>query len=82
MAKVLKGTVVSNGMQKTAVVEVVEKRPHKLYKKLIKHSKKYKVDVGDASVALGDVVRIVEVKPISKDKRFKLQEIVTLGVNK
>ena len=82
MAKVLKGTVTSNSMQRTAVVEVVEKRPHKMYRKLIKHSKKYKVDIADATVGIGDIVRIVEIRPISKDKHFKLLDVVTMGGNK
>lgn len=82
MAKVLKGLVVSTGMPQTVVVEVVEKRPHKLYRKLIKHSKKYKVDTAGVVAVVGDTVRIVETRPLSKDKHFKLAEVVTIGGEK
>jgi small subunit ribosomal protein S17 len=72
MAKTLKGTVVSVKMHNTAVVEVSWKAPHPIYKKLLKRSKKHKVDTTGYEVKLGDVVKIVETKPISKDKHFKL----------
>lgn len=73
MAKTLKGTVVATKMQNTAVVEVSWKAPHPLYKKLLKRSKKHKVDTTGFEVKVGDVVTIVETKPISKDKHFKLE---------
>ncbi len=76
MAKILTGTVVSTSMQNTVVVEVSRRTPHPMYKKLIAHSKKFKVDSAGQSVNIGDQVRIVETKPISKDKHFKLQEIL------
>lgn len=72
MAKILTGTVVSNTMQNTAVVEVIRRTPHPLYKKLLKRSKKYKVDTNGQAVKVGDRVRIMETKPISKDKHFML----------
>lgn len=75
MKKVFEGIVVSQKMQKTVVVEVLRKRPHPLYKKLMAVSKKYKVDVSDFSVALGDRVKIAEVRPISKDKHFTIVEV-------
>jgi len=76
MAKVLTGKVVSTKMQGTAVVEVSNRVPHKLYKKLLKRSKKYKVAIDGQEVAVGMRVRIVETKPMSKDKYFKVQEIL------
>lgn len=76
MAKTLKGIVQSIGMQNTAVVEVFRKTPHPLYKKLLTRSKKYKVETEGKEVAVGDTVLITETKPLSKDKYFKLQEVV------
>jgi small subunit ribosomal protein S17 len=72
MAKTLNGTVVSTKMQNTVVVEVSWKKPHPLYKKLLKRSKKFKVDSNGQTVNVGDKVTIVETKPIAKDKHFKL----------
>ena len=74
MAKVLRGKVVSIKMQDTVVVEVTRHVPHKLYKKLLKRSKKYKVDSKGKTVAVGDSVRIAEIKPMSKDKYFTIVE--------
>lgn len=77
MAKTLNGVVVSTAMNKTAVVEVSFKVPHKLYKKLLTRSKKYKVDMTNTQVNVGDYVRIEETKPVSKDKYFKVQSVIT-----
>lgn len=74
MAKVLRGKVVSVKMHDTVVVEVVRHIPHKLYKKLLTRDKKYKVDSKGKTVNLGDTVRIVGTKPLSKDKHFILVE--------
>jgi small subunit ribosomal protein S17 len=74
MAKILRGTVVSTKMKDTAVVEVVRFVPHPLYKKLLKRSKKYKVALGSQPVTVGQMVKIVETKPIAKDKYFKILE--------
>lgn len=59
-------------MKETAVVEVTRIRPHPLYRKLLKRSKKYKVDTVGKEVALGQTVKIVETKPLSKEKHFKI----------
>lgn len=72
MAKIFTGKVVSIKMQNTVVVEVSRRKPHPLYKKLMLRGKKYKVDITGQSVAIGDTVRIIETKPISRDKHFKL----------
>ena len=75
MSKVLVGKVVSTKMQGTVLVEVIRRTPHKLYKKLLKRSKKYKVDPNGLEPVLGNTVKIEETKPVSKDKHFKLVEI-------
>lgn len=75
MSKVLVGKVVSLNMQGTVLVEVVRRTPHKLYKKLLKRSKKYKVDLNGFEPVVGNTVKIQETKPLAKDKHFKLIEI-------
>jgi len=79
MSKVLTGKIISVKMQNTAIVEVVRRTPHKLYGKLLKRSKKYKVDTKGHEIVAGSTVKIEETKPMSKDKHFKIQEIVTEG---
>lgn len=74
--KTLEGIVISNLMQKTVIVEVSRVSRHKLYKKIIKRSKKYKVDTSNFEAKLGDKVKISETKPISKEKNFKVTEII------
>jgi small subunit ribosomal protein S17 len=75
MSKVLVGKVVSVKMQGTVLVEVVRRTPHKLYKKLMRRSKKYKVDPNGFEPVVGHTVKIEETQPVSKDKHFKLIEI-------
>jgi small subunit ribosomal protein S17 len=77
MAKTLNGIVTSTLMKNTIVVEVSFKVPHKLYKKLLTRSKKYKVELDTQEVTVGDRVEIIETKPYSKDKYFKLSKIIT-----
>lgn len=74
--KTLQGKIVSLKMNRTAVVEVVKTTSHPLYKKVLKRSKKYKADTGDLSLALGQNVKIVETRPISKNKFFKVMEVI------
>jgi small subunit ribosomal protein S17 len=76
MNKTFIGKVVSVAMTNTVVVEVFRKTPHKLYKKLITRSKRYKVDPVDNKVAKGDMVKIEETRPHSKSKYFKISEVV------
>ena len=73
---VLTGKVVSDKMDKTIVVAIVEKRLHGLYKKYVKATKKVKAhdELNDAHE--GDTVRVVESRPVSKEKRWRLLEIV------
>ena len=77
--KALKGIVVSTKMQNPIVVEVTRRTPHPLYKKLMKRSKKYKVDSNNITAKVGDSVAIEEIKPLSKDKHFKLVKIEKEG---
>ncbi|MBK1882831.1 30S ribosomal protein S17 [Luteolibacter pohnpeiensis] len=71
------GVVVSNKMEKTIVVEHVARVPHPKFNKIVKRSKKYYVHDEDAKAAIGDRVRIIETKPLSKLKRWALEEILS-----
>lgn len=75
----LQGTVVSNKMEKTIVVETETYRAHPIYKKRVSVRKKYKVDDRNNTANVGDVVIFEECRPISHDKRFRLVEIVKKG---
>ena len=70
------GQVVSTKMAKTIVVEVSRRVPHPLYKRIIGKQKKFYAHDEENSAKLGDVVRIVECRPLSKLKRWRLAEIV------
>ena len=70
------GTVVSDRMDKTIVVAVVDKYKHPLYKKTISKTKKYKVHDENNECGIGDFVRIIETRHYSKDKYFRLAEII------
>jgi len=70
------GTVVSDKMQKTVVVAIQQRVPHPTYGKMITRTKHFKAhDEQNASKA-GDVVRIMETRPLSKDKRWRVVEIL------
>ena len=70
------GQVVSTAMQKTIVVEVSRRVPHPLYKRIIGKRKKFYAHDEEGTAKNGDVVRIVECRPLSKLKRWRLAEIV------
>jgi small subunit ribosomal protein S17 len=70
------GEVVSTKMQKTIVVEVSRRVPHPLYKRIIGKRKKFYVHDEAASARTGDIVRIVECRPLSKLKRWQLAEVI------
>ncbi|WFB35307.1 30S ribosomal protein S17 [Kiritimatiellota bacterium B12222] len=70
------GTVVSSKMNKTIVVSVERRKAHKLYGKIIKLSKKYYVHDENCEAQEGDFVRILETRPISKMKSWRLAEVV------
>lgn len=74
--KVFVGQVVSDKMDKTVVVSVTTKTLHPLYKKYVKRSKKFKAHDEQNECRIGDTVKIIESRPISKDKCWRLVEIV------
>jgi 30S ribosomal protein S17 len=70
------GLVTSDKMDKTIVVKVAAKKLHRLYKKYVLSSKKYKAHDEQNTAHVGDTVRIVENRPISKEKCWRLAEII------
>ncbi len=70
------GVVTRTKMQKTIVVEVSRRVPHPLYKRIITRRSKFLVHDEEGKAHTGDMVRIVETRPVSKHKRWRLQEIV------
>ena len=78
--KVQIGKVVSDKMDKTIVVAVETYKKHPLYGKRIKYTKKFKAHDEQNEAKIGDIVRIMETRPLSKDKRFRLVRIVEEAV--
>src|SRR5215831_17973142 len=74
------GNVVSNKMAKTIVVEVTRRVPHPVYKRIIRKRKKFYAHDEKGLAQVGDVVRIVECRPMSKLKRWTLGEVVRKAV--
>lgn len=74
--KILEGIVVSDKMNKTIVVQVDRFFFHPLYKKRVKKRKKYKVDDPKEKAKVGDRVKIIETRPLSKEKYFRLLEVI------
>ena len=72
----LKGTIVSNKMRKTAVVRVDRLKKHPKYNKYYRVSTRFKVHVEDGDYRVGDQVVMQETRPISKEKRWKIVELV------
>ncbi len=70
------GVVTSNKMDKTIVISIVERVKHPLYKKIVSRTKKLKAHDENNECAIGDVVRVQETRPLSKDKCWRLVEIV------
>ena len=70
------GKVVSDKMDKTIVVAVENRVPHPLYKKIIKRTYKLKAHDENNDCGIGDRVRVMETRPMSKDKRWRLVEII------
>ena len=75
--KDLKGTVISTKMDKTVVVAVETTKHHPLYKKTIKRAVKYKAHDANNECGQGDIVRIIETRPLSREKRWRVAEIIT-----
>jgi len=70
------GTVISNKMDKTVVVVVERLGRHPLYKKVVKTRKKFKAHDADNACQIGDVVRLVESRPLSKEKHWAVEDIL------
>lgn len=78
--KVQIGKVVSDKMDKTIVVAVETYKKHDLYHKRIKYTKKFKAHDEENTAKVGDVVKIMETRPLSKDKRWRLVEVVEKAI--
>lgn len=78
--KVQIGKVVSDKMDKTIVVAVETYKKHNLYHKRIKYTKKFKAHDENNDAQIGDTVKIMETRPLSKDKTWRLVEIVEKAV--
>ncbi len=70
------GKVVSNKMDKTIVVAIEDHIKHPLYKKIVKRTYKLKAHDENNECSIGDTVRVMETRPLSKDKRWRLVEVV------
>mgnify|MGYP000839156605 FL=1 len=70
------GKVVSDKMDKTVVVAVIDNVRHPLYKKIVKRTVKFKAHDEQNACGIGDTVMIMETRPISKDKRWRVVEII------
>jgi small subunit ribosomal protein S17 len=73
------GVVVSNKMQKTVVVAVETFKRHRIYKKILRQTRRFKVHDENNACALGDIVRIVETRPLSREKRWRVAEVLVRG---
>ena len=78
--KVYQGRVVSDKMDKTITVAVETKKNHPIYGKRMNYSKKYKVHDENNAAKVGDIVRIMETRPLSATKRFRLLEVIEEAV--
>lgn len=75
MQKMLKGIVVSDKMKGTVVVEVTNRVPHPLYKKLMKRSKRFKAGLNGFAVVVGQEVTVAQTRPAGSGKYFKIVEL-------
>ncbi len=71
-----RGVVVSDGMEKTITVRIDTKKPHRLYGKTMLRSKKLAVHDEKSEAHVGDMVRVIETRPLSKNKRWRLVEVI------
>ena len=74
------GSVISSKMAKTIVVEVIRRVPHPLYKRIISKRRKFYAHDETGEAKVGDVVRIIECRPLSKLKRWQLKEVLRKAV--
>ena len=82
LRKVMVGTVVSDKMDKTVVVAVTRSEKHSKYKKILKRTYKLKAHDEENKCQTGDKVKVMETRPLSKDKRWRIVEIVEKAVIK
>jgi len=74
--KLRDGIVISDKMEKTVVVLVQEMKPHRLYKKVVRHTRRFKAHDESNECRVGDRVRIAETRPLSKEKRWRVAVIL------
>lgn len=74
--KVLRGVVVSNKMDKTGVIEITRKVPHPLYKKVVTKTTRFKFHDENNECSIGDTIEVMETRPLSKDKYFRLVRVI------
>jgi small subunit ribosomal protein S17 len=74
--KVRVGRVVSDKMDKTVVVQITDRKSHPLYKKVLQRRVRFKAHDESNECKVGDLVRIMETRPLSKDKRWRIVEVV------
>ncbi len=79
LEKLQVGTVVSNKMDKTVVVRIDRYKRHRLYGKTLRETRRYKAHDEKNECHLGDIVRISETRPLSREKRWRVVEIITRG---
>lgn len=77
--KTFSGKVVSDKMTKTVVVEIERLVRHPIYKKTLKRTARIKADIGDLTPKVGQIVKIEQSKPISRDKHFRVIQIIQKG---
>ena len=82
LRKVMVGTVTSNKMDKTIVVSVATNVKHPMYSKIVKRTYKLKAHDENNECQIGDKVKVMETRPLSKDKRWRLVEVVEKAVIK
>ncbi|MGV0431674.1 30S ribosomal protein S17 [Corynebacterium sp. 20_84] len=71
-----RGYVVSDKMDKTIVVEIEDRKSHALYGKIVRNTSRVKAHDEENTAGIGDLVRIEETRPLSKDKHFRLVEVI------
>jgi len=74
--KVRLGTVIANKMDKTVIVQVGTSKAHRLYRKTVQKRTKFKAHDEKNECGVGDLVRITETRPVSKEKRWRVTEVV------
>lgn len=76
LRKVRQGIVVSDKMEKTVVVAIEDRVQHPLYGRIVKQTNKFKAHNEDNEARIGDIVKIMETRPLSKDKCWRVVEII------